>query len=77
MNEEHRDLLERCRRDIIRLIVDAKCLDDILDELGKKDENGDYGLTRDNIARIKVSKSIFTCNNVEIDFFVCENFIVF
>lgn len=64
MKEEYRDLLEKCRKDIIREVVDGSCLDDILDELRTKDQNGDYGLTPENIDRIKVNESVSIRNSV-------------
>lgn len=61
MNEGHRDLLRKCRGDIIREIAAANCLEDILNELGYKDQNGDYGLTPEDITRIRVLKSVSVC----------------
>uniref|UniRef100_A0A914XAP5 CARD domain-containing protein n=1 Tax=Plectus sambesii TaxID=2011161 RepID=A0A914XAP5_9BILA len=53
MKKEHRELIEECRPRLIEAIASSGCLDELIDHLGFQNQNGDNGLTSDNIIQIK------------------------
>uniref|UniRef100_A0A914XDD5 CARD domain-containing protein n=1 Tax=Plectus sambesii TaxID=2011161 RepID=A0A914XDD5_9BILA len=53
MNQEHRDLIIKCRARLVTSIAKSRSLDVLIDHLRSSDQNGDDGITEGNILRIR------------------------